>query len=171
MRARARHLLALFLLPGLSGCIATGDTVDGMAACASVDELEDIAKAEAVFVSEPRSVPGFPSLATNRVLAGFDPLVLDEQQRAAWRRRLEDAGARRDAILRAALMRRGIEPPSDADQPSCQPAEPESSVGPPAMEFWQTLAKSTQVPDDYLGSHRALGLYPLAKLPVRLGIN
>jgi hypothetical protein len=171
LRARARHLLALFLLPGLSGCIATRDTVDGMAACASIDELEDIAKAEGVFVSEPRFVPGFPSFATNRVLAGFDPLVLDEQQRAAWRLRLEDAGARRDAILRAALMRRGIEPPADADQPSCQPAEPESGVGPATMEFRQTLATATQVPDDYLGSRRALGLYPLATLPVRLGIN
>ena len=170
-RARARHLLALFLLPGLSGCVATGDTVDGTAACAGVDDLEGTARAEELFVSAPRPVPGFPSLATNRVLAGYDPLLLDEQQRAAWLQRLEDAGARRDAILREALLRRGIEPPAEADLPSCRAAEPEPEVEPVTTELWQTLAAATRVPDDYLGSRRVLGLYPLAALPVRLGIN
>lgn len=170
LHARARQLLVPFVLSALGGCVSpAGGPPDGPVGCAGNEDLERIAAAERVFVSAPRPVPGYPSLGTDRVLAAFDPQTLGAYERSDWLQRLRDAGARRAYLLRATLESRGIDVPAQATSPACRrtDAGAESGVDPD----WQHLAAAVQVGDDYLDSRRVLGLYPLAALPVRLGIG
>lgn len=53
--------------------------------------------------STPRAVPGWPGLAADRFLAGFDPATLPAPAIDAWRQRLAEAGRGREALQRARL--------------------------------------------------------------------
>ncbi|HNK31865.1 MAG TPA: hypothetical protein PK403_06285, partial [Plasticicumulans sp.] len=46
--------------------------------------------------STPRAVPGWPGLAADRFLAGFDPATLPAPAIDAWRQRLAGAGRERE---------------------------------------------------------------------------
>lgn len=170
MYRRASSLLLASLLPVLAGCLspAAGPPAPSVG-CAAGADLERRAAAEQVFVSAPRPVPGYPSLGTDRVLAAFDPLALDARERRDWLQRLQDAGELRDELLRAALQSRGIEVPVASRPRDCgwSDADVMHASGPD----WTGLASAAQVRDDYLATHRVLGLYPLSAVPVRLGIG
>ena len=167
-----RPLLPLALL-ALASCATTAPT-PAITDCATrLQAFESFASIHNVSVSEPRAVPGYPALGTNRLLASFDPAQLTVAEQRAWLKRLGDAGQRRRALLRSML----------ADLPELQ-SRRELSAGvldrcaaravanlPHDAQDWRDLHAAAQVPDDYLLSRRAFGLYPLTSLVAQSGIR
>ena len=138
--------------------------------------LEERAARQGFDPGEPRAVPGFPELGTNRVLAAFAERPLEASEFDDWVARLAEAGQRRRDLLHLvdAAARDGGE------------AEPATRAAPQAMERcaaqvlsardWnaqerESLAAAVQVPDDYITAHRVFGLYPLASLPARIAVQ
>ncbi|MEL7043463.1 MAG: hypothetical protein AAGL66_00375 [Pseudomonadota bacterium] len=163
-------MLALVL-----GVLATGRAVTQAAAFdaeACAKSFEDLDRASAALGVDPgdaRSIPGFPGLATNRVLGAYDPASLNDAQRSAWLQRLVDAGLRRRDLQDSSTT--GVTGAADP-----VPGEVECSAllrqqFPRPEESLAPLAEAAQVRDDYLSWRRFIGIYPLTSLPVRLGVG
>lgn len=143
--------------------------------CARVLEgFESEARATGLELSEPRAVPAFPAVASNRFLASFEPEQLSEQQREDWLERLLEAGARRRTAL--ALMF-ASQPVTERIEVRATLAQLDACARKEVANFdrsperWQDLAEALSVDDDYLLSRRVLGLYPLTSLGVGAGIK
>ncbi len=158
--------LGLALLLGLQACSA----IDGRKTSDRCDslfyDLESLAAKQTFVVSEPRAVPAYPALGTNRFLASFDPANLSAEAREDWLQRLIAAGQRRRALLLDQMA-------LDAEETDKLSVCSESF----AREFsrddaaWTALSDAVAVPDDYSGTQRAFGLYPLTSLGVRSGVK
>ena len=109
--------------------------------------------------AEARRVAGFPYLRADRFSAALAQRAIGAAQEQAWRARLQqlDEAARATELGNAVL--------SIEDLPRCRGllgAADAAAVG--------ELRASAQVPDDYSIGMRALGLYPLTRLPFAAGI-
>lgn len=119
--------------------------------------------------STPRAVPGWPGLAADRFLAGFDPATLPAPAIDAWRQRLAGAGREREALQRARLPDASPAPLAPvatlaARLDACRAASLAAAEAPAALA---RLHAAAQVPSDYSTVARVLGLWPLSVLPVQ----
>jgi len=121
-------------------------------------------------------IPGYPYLRTDRFTASFRDHVLgDDEKFQAWTARLRAL----DAEARTVELHNLPEPSLQAlDMSREQAAERSGNCSgilarhdlAEAPQRAQ-LAARAQVPDDYLTWQRALGLYPLTKVPFSFGID
>jgi hypothetical protein len=122
-------------------------------------------------------VPEFPYLRADRFLAAFrDEVKEDPAAFAEWMDRLEalDATARGYelqnlpadwlASIGVADRRAAI-----ARSEACADQLRRADLAAPGRR--DALAKATEVPDDYIDRNRVLGIYPLATLPLSIGVN
>ncbi len=109
--------------------------------------------------AEARRIAGFPYLRIDRFNAALGQRATGAAQEQAWRARLQqlDEAARATELANAAL--------SIEDLPRCR-----GLLGTADAAAFGELRGSAQVPDDYSISMRALGLYPLTRLPFAAGI-
>ncbi|MGZ9058956.1 MAG: hypothetical protein ACXW14_06920, partial [Burkholderiaceae bacterium] len=109
--------------------------------------------------AEARQVAGFPYLRVDRFNMALARRATGTKQEQAWRARMQqlDEAARASELVNAAL--------SIEDLPRCR-----SLLGAADAAAIQELRASAQVPDDYSIGVRALGLYPLTRLPFAAGI-
>ncbi|MEM9758115.1 MAG: hypothetical protein AAF933_02720, partial [Pseudomonadota bacterium] len=169
-RPRVLGLLA-FALGALAAAPAViqGAPFDAEACAKGFEDFDRAAAALGVDPGDARSIPGFPGLATNRVLGAYDPASLNDAQRSAWLQRLVDAGLRRRNLQDSSTT--GVTVTADP-----VPVEVECSAllrqqFPRPEESLAPLAEAAQVRDDYLSWRRFIGVYPLTSLPVRLGVG
>ena len=109
--------------------------------------------------AEARRVVGFPYLRVDRFNAALGQRATGAAQERAWRARLQqlDEAARATELANAQL--------SIEDLPRCR-----GLLGTADAAAFGELRGSAQVPDDYSIGMRALGLYPLTRLPFAAGI-
>ena len=123
-------------------------------------------------------IPGFPYLRTNRFLAYLRDKIDDQERREqwiGWMKKL-DLGAREkeisnlpDDIVLAFSLQGGTQPTRQklvAQVKSCSDELFEHDKT--RSDFYATLNPLVDVPDEYSFLMRAIGLYPLASLPVAL---
>ena len=162
-------MLSAFVVFAATPAAAQPLSFDAEACAKGLEDRDGSATALGVDPGDARPVPGFPGLATNRILAAFDPGSLDEEQRSAWLQRLADTGQRRQQLQDATL-----EPDTGSADPGLRKAECMDFLAKPYSttdEVLAPLAEAARVRDDYLGWRRFIGIYPLTSLPVRLGIG
>jgi hypothetical protein len=181
-----RALLCCLLM--LSGCTSVSRDVSGTldarnegnlesADCSSrLTDFEAVAQSRGATLSEPRPVPGYPALASSRLLASFDPQRLSEAERESWLGRLLAAGSKRREMLAQILDDQDDKASHGIGSPDFFPmldicARSEVAAQPRDAAAWESLFAAVQVPDDYLTSRRIFGLYPLAVLPVKVGVR
>lgn len=170
-----RFLICLLLGLVLQGCSHTA-LLPSVAMNTCTQELaafEERARAVGLSLSEPRSVPAFPALGSNRFLASFDPRTLDEEQTEAWLQRLLDAGQRRRAQLTAMLaVSPGNGVPTAVNLSALETcAEQQMANYPRSDTALLALTEALQVADDYSLLRRGLGLYPLTSLAAKAGVG
>lgn len=174
--ASAIRGLALFTAAGLSGCASIDpyayppvskhlQRTDTLGECSRLlrDVDHGIDAAHARDAQEHR-VAGRPWLRVDRFHASMPDDDLSEAQWKAWHKRLieADRDARRIELANAGIKRHeGLD-----DCRDLLAAEAASSA-----QHLAAVAKAAQVPDDYSTLRRALGLYPLIRLPFALGIR
>ena len=163
-------LLALCML----GACAGSPPLSPPLACTGLyTALENYARLEGLSLSEPRHVDAFPALASNRLLASFDPDALSVEQRADWLARLQAAGSERRRMLLGMLRDRSLAKDLPDELRDLQGAGCEGqntvSADDPDLD-WQALWNAVQIKDDYLGSRRILGVYPLTSIFAGLGV-
>lgn len=109
--------------------------------------------------AEAQRIAGFPYLRINRFSEALEARAKTALEQQAWHARLQqlDEKARASELANAAL--------SIDDLPRCR--ELLSSANSAAANELRAIAK---VPDDYSIGMRALGLYPLTRLPFAQGI-
>jgi hypothetical protein len=109
--------------------------------------------------AEAHRVVGFPYLRVDRFSAALSPHATTVEQQRAWHSRLQ----RLDEIARATeLANAGL---NIDDLPRCR-----ELLGAADSAASAELRASAMVPDDYSIGMRALGLYPLTRLPFATGI-
>ncbi|MEM6773334.1 MAG: hypothetical protein AAF640_00675, partial [Pseudomonadota bacterium] len=143
--------------------VTRGASFDAEACAKGFEDFDRAAAALGVDPGDARSIPGFPGLATNRVLGAYDPASLNDAQRSAWLQRLVDAGLRRRNLQDSSTT--GVTVTADP-----VPVEVECSAllrqqFPRPEESLAPLAEAAQVRDDYLSWRRFIGVYPLTSLP------
>ena len=109
--------------------------------------------------AEAHRVAGFPYLRVDRFTAALAPRATSAAQARAWRARLQqlDETGRATELANAAL--------SIDDLPRCR-----SLLDGADAAAIESLRAAATVPDDYSIAMRALGVYPLARLPFAAGI-
>ncbi len=168
--------LALITAAGLSGCASIDpyayppvsqhlQQTDTLGECSQllrdVDQRIDAARARD---AQEHRVAGHPWLRVDRFHASMPDHDLSEAQWKAWHKRLGEAD--RDA-RRIELANADIKRHERLDE--CRDllaAEAASSAQNLAL-----VAMAARVPDDYSTVQRAIGLYPLMRLPFALGIR
>lgn len=183
-----RRVAALACALALTGCAgldappmsAPADDLEArcMAYLAALDRIVDDA---GVRDAEARRVPGFPYLRVDRFLASFRDAVgddalaawseamlrLDRDAREVELRNLPPAGRER---VRGAAARLGL---MDADAAvhvsGCGEVLKARDLDDPAAH--RRLRAAAAVPDDYSDGSRALGLYPLTRIPFAAGVR
>ncbi|MEM8492465.1 MAG: hypothetical protein AAF756_16740 [Pseudomonadota bacterium] len=163
----------MLLIPAallLTACVSQRPGPTSSACERASFDLELLAEQQAVYVSEPRSVAGYPYLGTNRFLASLPNAQWSMQQRSAWVQRLFDAGEERRAILHR-LTRDDSAVSGGSQRNLATDCETAIDRGPLLGPKWADLVSAAQVPDDYSGWWRAVGLYPVTNLPVRSGVK
>lgn len=108
---------------------------------------------------------GFPGLRSDRVLATLGPRLHSSEQRRLWLQRLaeHDAEASRIEIAQLAprLQQLWLSAPRQTALKQCRQTQVERLTDDPAA--FAHVVEAAQVPADYRGGARVLGLYPLFK--------
>ncbi len=114
----------------------------------------------AVRDAEATRIPGFPYQRVNRFSAALANRALGELQKQAWRTQLHqlDQAARATELANAEL--------SVDDLPRCR-----SLLAAADTAAFDELRSRAKVPDNYSIALRAVGLYPLTRLPFAAGIS
>ena len=137
-------------------------------------DFERRAAASMHFLSEPRAVPAFPAVASNRFLASFDPRAMSAIQREDWLARLLAAGERRrDLIADMRDTRAEASAVSESERRvlnDCARSQAHRLQGGDA-DRWDSLSHALQVADDYSLWRRILGVYPLTSLGAKSGVR
>ena len=109
--------------------------------------------------AEAHRVAGFPYLRVDRFSAALSQRATNASQERAWRARLQqlDETARASELANAAL--------TIDDLPRCR-----ELLGAADSAAVNELRAAAKVPDDYSIGMRALGIYPLTRLPFAAGI-
>lgn len=120
--------------------------------------------------STQRAVPGWPGLAADRFLAGFDPQTLSAPAVEVWLARLAAAGRERETLQRTRLPAEVAAPLAPlptlaARLDACRATSLAAAEAPAALT---RLHAAAQVPSDYSTAARVLGLWPLTVLPVQV---
>ena len=170
-RVSSRAAQLAFVLATLAGC-ATVDPYASAPMAQNLQRDDDIGYCARLFAdidrrveslgvrdAEAHRVAGFPYLRVDRFSAALAPRATGAVQERAWRTRLQqlDETARATELANAAL--------SVDDLPRCRRLLDAADAA--AIESLRAAAK---VPDDYSIGLRALGVYPLARLPFAAGI-
>ena len=171
MKIALTRLTAAFVLLALGGCA----TVDPYASPPIVQHLQrddDVGYCARLFAdidrrvetlgardAEAHRVAGFPYLRIDRFSAALAARATDAADQQAWRQRLHqlDETARATELANAAL--------AIDDLPRCRLLLAAADAAADS-----SLRAAAQVPDDYSLAMRALGVYPLARLPFAAGI-
>jgi hypothetical protein len=179
-RTGARLPLAVMAAAAVAGCAVMdqplrSDLVSGTSdvqRCAgwfvTLDEVIDRA---AVHDAEAYRIPGFPYLRVNRFLASFrEQAIRDSGAFAAWEQRLAELDARARGyelsnLPSPSLAALGVATRSEAAAVTSHCAAIIATLDATTASRRDALAERAQVPDDYADWKRALGLYPLVKLP------
>ena len=162
-------LLALWL--AVSGC-ATVDPYASLPMVHNLQREDDVGYCARLFAdidrridalgvrdAETHRIAGFPYLRVDRFNVALGRRATGAAQEQAWRARLQqlDEAARATELANAVL--------SIEDLPRCR-----DLLGVADAPAIGQLRTSAQVPDDYNAGMRALGLYPLTRLPFAAGI-
>ena len=166
-------MLATMFLGGCAGRDPPRET-DCTRWFATLDEAVDRAGARDASAFR---VPGFPYLRADRFLASFrDEVKEDPAAFAEWVDRLEalDTTARFYELRNLPADRLGSIGVVDrnvliARSEACAAELRRADLATPSRR--EALAESATVPDDYIERNRILGLYPLATLPLSIGVN
>ena len=172
MGSRAAQLA--FVLLTLAGC-ATVDPYASQPMAQNLQRDDDVGYCARLFAdidrrveslgvrdAEAHRIAGFPYLRVDRFSAALAPRATGAAQQRVWRARLQqlDETARAIELANAAL--------SVDDLSRCRSLlDAADSADAAAIESLRAAAK---VPDDYSIGLRALGVYPLARLPFAAGI-
>lgn len=139
---------------------------------AKVEQFESMAVDASIWLSEPRNVPAFPGLGSNRQLASFDPTLMTEGERIDLLQRAFELGkVRRQNILQAMdppLRKQATVKAQAID--TCVTSDLEALLD-DDHDTWRALHAALQIPDDYLGWRRFLGLYPLTAQFAKFGVR
>ncbi|MBV8534902.1 MAG: hypothetical protein JO128_04875, partial [Alphaproteobacteria bacterium] len=118
---------------------------------------------------EAYPIPGFPYLRVNRFLASFRTQVQSDEAFADWEKSLRNLDARTRAYELQNLPPQALTKLSErswqdavAHADRCAAILMAHDAGP---ERRRELAERAQVPDDYSDWKRAVGLYPLVRIP------
>jgi hypothetical protein len=180
LRTGAGVLLAVMAAAALAGCAAMdqpvwSDLVSGTSdvqGCAGwFVRLDEVIDRAAVHDAETYRIPGFPYLRVNRFLASFRQQAFQRPAAfAAWGQRLAELDARARAYELSDLPAQsvaalGVASRSEATAVTSHCAAILRTLDATTASRQEALAERAQVPDDYADWKRALGLYPLVKLP------
>jgi hypothetical protein len=165
-RARATLTLAALLI---AGCAAQPRppplTAPALLACESLWETERAAARTAgVTHAALRKVPGFPHYRSTRLLASFAEEDLGPEALQEWTDRLRGAALEAAAVERT----RRDAPPLPARLEDCAQRLQQADLADPRR--LAGLRAAVTVPDDYSLTARTLGVYPLAKPFLGLGV-
>jgi hypothetical protein len=179
-RTGARVLFAVMAAAAVAGCVAIdqplrSDLVSGISdvqRCAGwFATLDEVIDRSAVHDAEAYRIPGFPYLRVNRFLASFREQALrDPAAFAAWEQRLGDLDARARSyelsnLPPQSLAALGVASRPEATALTSHCATILTTLDSTTASRREALAGRAQVPDDYADWKRAVGLYPLVKLP------
>ena len=122
-------------------------------------------------------LPGFPYLRLDRFLASFrDEAKRNEAAFAAWVARLQELDAAARAYELANLPGEFLDAlqvtgraQAQAKTARCATELARDDLASPSGR--ELLFARAQVPDDYAGWKRALGIYPLSSIPFRMGVR
>lgn len=159
--------LALLFLLGLSGCAELPNTSLALverssAACvAAFEQLDVVVERAGLRDAEAASVPGFPFLRIDRLLAAVGATVQDPVGRATWLARLAalDAVARQHELVNLAGVHREPLPTRLALDECRQSLITEIASDP---QRFNAVRAAAVVPDDYRTWQRVVGIYPVA---------
>ena len=165
-----RTLLGATLLSLLlSGCV---HPPAANTACTALFAQLQTASA-AVRDAQYHQLPGFAGLRSERSLALLGHSAVSPEQRRLWLQRLADLDQQASHIEIAQLptvqRQHWRQPAQQSALDNCRAAQIDVLLAEPAA-FTRAL-QAAQVPDDYLGWARVLGLYPLFKPAYRRGID
>ncbi len=172
--ASGRVAQLAFVLLALAGC-ATVDPYAAQPMAQNLQRDDDVGYCARLFAdidrrveslgvrdAEAHRIAGFPYLRVDRFSATLAPHATGAAQQQAWRARLQqlDETARAIELANAAL--------SVDDLPRCRRLLDAADVADGASI--ESLRAAAKVPDNYSIALRALGVYPLARLPFAAGI-
>ena len=117
---------------------------------------------------QTRRVPGFPYLRTNRLLADFK-LALSSELIPEWfaHMRKLDKEARRYELQNTSML--GTEDDTNEKLDDCADILMQADLQDPVQ--LEKIKQATQVPDNYIQGNRVLGLYPVSRMFVNIGIR
>lgn len=168
-----RLMFAYVLAAGIAGCaVAPKRTVvEGIPSCAEAfADLQSQASKLAFDPGHVRAVGDHPGLASNRLLASFDPIAMSAAQREDWFLRLQAAGKERRELLIQYVALQGGALPESAKR-ALQDCEQWKPTAPSSLAEWEALHGDTQIADDYSLTKRTFGVYPLAALAMSAGVR
>jgi hypothetical protein len=167
----SRAFQPVFVVLALAGC-ATVDPYASPPMSQNLQREDDVGYCARLFAdidrridllgvrdAEARRIAGFPYLRVDRFSVALTQRATDAAQERAWRSRLQqlDETARASELTNAAL--------SIEDLPRCR-----ELLGAADSAAVKELRAAAKVPDDYSIGMRALGIYPLTRLPFAAGI-
>ena len=184
---RSQVLFALIVLFALAGCASVNPYAESPASSRMSDAADDVlaqcarlfARADRLVdaagvrdAQEPR-LPGYPYLRADRLGEALASRSDGDAAFAAWTARLaalDDAARRIELANLSAPAAPSGEALSDADAlRDCRTRLlAADTAGPAARDALRTAAR---VPPDYIAARRALGLYPLTRLPFARGVK
>lgn len=163
--------LLVILLPTLllSGCMHRPGPADSCSALFSQLHGDSAGVRDGQY----HLLPGFTGLRSERSLALLAHSAARPEQRRLWLQRLAGLDAQASAIeiaqLPAMQRQHWSQPAQQSALDNCRAAQIDALLSEPTA--FQRAVQAAQVPDNYLGRARALGLYPLFKPVYRRGID
>ena len=179
-----RSTLSIALLLLLWGCASlsprpapiVSDSVEGCLAFFSY--LEDQVKEAGVREASDFVVPGFPYLRANRFLSAVKNRIKDENEREQWlqwMRTLDLRGREKeilnlpdDRVLSLQVVQSAHPDRAEVLKRVAFCSEKLVNHDRATEDFYALLDSTVDVPDEYSFLRRAIGLYPLAALPVAI---
>ncbi len=163
-KTRATASLAVLLL--LSGCVHAPPAPSD--ACIALFAARD-SVSTATHDAQYHPLTGFYGLRSDRVLAALGPTARTPEQRRLWLQRLAEHDVEAGAIELGNLAPRAQQGWNGSARQqqlhTCRTAQQERLLG--HEHGFNNAVAAAQVPDDYRGWARTLGLYPLLKLVYR----
>jgi hypothetical protein len=174
VRARSQYFVAWLLIAALGGCAHWSPTpapdirLADRQCLAAFAEFDQALAASDLRDSEGVAPMGWPFLRLDRFLASFRDELQNDAIRNIWVDALGELDARAREMEATNLASRDLSAPTLQTLAKCRT---ELIANLRANSAAVTAIAATEVPDEYSGWRRGLGLYPLAVLFARAGVQ